>query len=490
MLLPTRTLLLFLVVLATNLSAQSNIAYCDNYSTLQQCIDAATGTGAHAGTAVMTPGLERDLTSTVILYSNTTLRCEQGSLIKRASGALIGSGNLSPAMLQNQHAGGGPTDSNIVIDGCTIDGNRGAGDNAKTAGIELYAQLGSKITNVVIKNSTIQNTPSQGIYGFNWQNVEIASNTFVNDAGVTNVNDGAINLVSTNGASTNVSVHHNRCDSTASATGCFKFAASNTQPITQINVSNNNITVGANGTTSLGIELFGGSISTAIQQFVVADNIINGASATDPATWGISIGGASYGTVTGNTIANTNAFGIEVIGSFTTVSHNILNNTGPISWDANVTPQTNAVFSDNVSVSPACRGIFFIASGTNYLDTGTVTSNIIRAPLRPCADGSAPAAIRIQASSNNIFNVRLVENTTQEVQSGSSAIETTGGGQVQIENNRFVNNHGTGLNLSFVAQGVNFTIKNNYYNGEGTFLVPHSTTITQQSSNIVNGVIQ
>jgi hypothetical protein len=398
MTLAARALLLLLVFTATNLLAQTNIAYCDNYSTLQQCIDAATSGGSHAGTAVMTPNLERDLTSTVILYSNTTLRCEQGSLIKRASGALLGSGSLSPAMLQNQHAIGGPTDSNIVIDGCTIDGNRAAQDNAKTAGIQLYAQPGSKVTNVVIRNSTIQNTPSQGIYGFNWQNVEIAANNFINDAGVTNVNDGAINVVSTNGGSTKISVHHNRCDSTLSATGCFKFAASNMQPITQIDVSNNNITVGANGTASLGIELFGGGVNTAIQQFVVAGNIINGANAVDQATWGISIGGASYGTVTGNTIANTSAFGIETIASFTTVSHNILNNTGPITWDANTNPQTNVVFSDNVIVSPACRGIFFIASGANYLDTGTVASNIIRAPLRSCTDGSAPAAIRVQAS--------------------------------------------------------------------------------------------
>jgi len=92
----------------------SAIAYCDNYSTLQQCIDAATGTGIYAGTAVMTPGLERDLSSTVILYSSTTLRCEQGSLIKRASGALLGSSNFSPAMLQNQHATAGMTDSNVL----------------------------------------------------------------------------------------------------------------------------------------------------------------------------------------------------------------------------------------------------------------------------------------------------------------------------------------------------------------------------------------
>ncbi len=217
-------------------------------------------------------------------------------MIKRASGALLGSGS---AMLQNQHATSGPTDSNIVINSCTIDGNCGSQDNAKTAGIQLYAQPGSKVANVAISNSTIQNTLSQGIYGFSWQNVEIAANIFINDAGATNVNDGAIinNLISTNGASTKVSVHHNRCDSTLSA-------------------------------------------------------------------------------------------------------------------------------------------------------------------------------------------------TTQEVQSGSSAIETKGGGQIQIEDNRFVNNHGIGLNLSFVSQGVNFTIKNNYYNGEVAFLVPHSTTITQQSSNIVNGVIQ
>jgi hypothetical protein len=224
---------------------------------------------------------------------------------------------------------------------------------------------------------------------------------------------------------------------------------------------------------------------------VVANNIIKGANAADPKTWGISIGGASYGTVTGNSIANTSNFGIETIGSFITVSHNTLNNTGPITWDADTpaSPQTNVVFSDNVIVGPVCRGIFLIAGGSNFLDTGTVIGNIIRGPIGNCtgSPAPAPAAIRVQATSG-IFNVRLVENTTQEVQSGATAIETlSGGSQVQIENNRFVNNHGTGLNLS---QGVNFTIKNNYYNGEGTFLIPGNTTITQQFSNIVNGSIQ
>lgn len=479
--------LLLCVFFTLTLSAQTNIAYCDNYSTLQQCIDAATATGTHAGTAIMPPNLERDLTSAVYLYSNTTLRCETGSVIKQASGA-----NLS-AMLQNKHATvtAGPTDSNITIDGCKIDGNRTGNTAAGTAGISLYAQPGYKVANVVVRNSTIQNTSSQGIYGFNWQNVEIAGNNFTNDAGFGNLNDGAINVVSTNGASTQISVHHNRCDATASATGCFKFGASDAQRITQINVSHNNLTVGDAGTTgTLGIELFAASVDTGIQQFVVSDNIINGANTTNTLTWGISIGGAIYGSVTGNTINNTNAFGIETIGSYVTVANNILNNTGPLDWDASAAPHTNIIVSGNVIITPACRGIFLYATGSNFLDTGTVADNIIRAPIRACTDSSAPAAIRVQASTTNIDNVRLVENTVQEIQAGGTAIETTGAAQVQIENNRFVNNHGIGLNLSFATQGVNFTIKNNYYNGEGQFLVQHNTTITQQSSNIVNGVIQ
>ena len=197
-----------------------------------------------------------------------------------------------------------------------------------------------------------------------------------------------------------------------------------------------------------------------------------------------------FGTVTGNTINNANAFGIEVLGSYLTVSHNTLNSTGPIDWDANLTSHGNIVVSDNVIVAPACRGIFLIASGSNFLDTGTVMGNIVRAPIRPCNDGSAPAALRVQASSNNIFNIRFVENTIQEVPTGQTAIETTGAGQIQIENNRFVNNHGNGLKLSYATQGINFTVKNNYYNGEGPFLIPNNTTMVQETSNIVNGVIQ
>jgi hypothetical protein len=466
---------------------QTNIAYCDAYATLQQCIDAATGTGTHAGTAIMPPNLERDLSATAFLYSNTTLRCEAAAVIKQASGA-----NLT-AVLQNKHATlNGPTDSNIIVDGCIVDGNR-ANNSAGTYGISLYAQSGFQVANVVVKNSTIQNTSNPGIYGFNWLNVEIAENNFSNDAGGSgNLNDGAINVVSTNGASSRIFVHHNRCDATKSTTGCFKFAASNAQRILQLDVSHNSVLVGDGGSVdTLGIELYGASVSTAIQQFVVSDNIINGPDTTNTSVFGISIGGASFGSVIGNTISNTNALGIETIGSYVTVSHNTLNSSGPIDWDGQAYPQTNVIISGNVTVGPICRGIFLIAGGSNYLDTGTVANNIVRAPVQACGGQTPPpaAAVRIQGnSSSNIANVRLMDNIFQEVSANTNAVETFGSAQIQIEGNRFDNNHGTGINLG--SGGVNFTIKNNYFNGEGAFTVNGGATIVQSASNIVNGVVE
>jgi hypothetical protein len=433
----------------------------------------------------MPPNLEFDLSLPVYLYSNTTLRCEVGSLIKQASGKSL------TTMLQNKHAVlGGATDSNIIIDGCTIDGNR-ANNSGGTWGISLYAQTGFQVVSVVIKNSTFQNTSSAGIYGFNWRNLEIAENNFINDAGgAGSLNDGAVYVVSTNGASTGILVHHNRCNATASRTGCFKFAASDAQRITQLDVSHNNVQVGDGGSTdTLGIELYAAGVSTGIQQFFVADNIVNGPNTTNTSVFGISIGGASFGSVIGNTISNTNALGIETIGSFITVSHNTLNSAGPIDWDGSSAPQTNVIISDNVTVGPICRGIFVYAASPNYLDTGALTNNIVRAPVQNCLNGgdNPPAAVRIQGTGGNIGNIRVMGNIFQEVAASTSAVQTSGGAQVQIENNRFANNHGTGISLG--SGGVNFTIKNNYFNGEGAFLVNGGSTITQSAWNIVNGTI-
>jgi hypothetical protein len=507
-------LLLLFCAETTFVAHASQVCTADTGSDLQAVINQCT-TGGVAATVVVQPNAVISVAANggvITAPSNLTIRCETGAAIRETVASphlfkLIG----SPA--SNIH--------DVKIEGCILDG----GTLAST-GIDIR-----DATNVHIKGVTaggFTGTTTEGgtgnplatgtiITGAGWHHVEIEDSVFGFSGTLCATpgpacgwfagNRGAIYVLSTGGGSDHISIHHNTCNgdaskssSSGSGSSCFKLVASSVQNFQNqwIDVSHNQITVGTSCPDSvsngcLGIELFSSTNDDQANMFfTIAENLVKAQdSVANNNAFCISLGGARFGSVTGNVVQDCQTSGIEVVASFVTVSNNALTNTGPISWDANALYRSNVVVSNNVIVTPVCRALFLIASGSNFLDTGTFANNIIRAPFGACAGPNAPAAaaIRIQGTTTNIFNVRIVGNTIQEVPASSNAIETAGGAQIQIENNRFVNNHGTGVNLGFAGGGVNFSVKDNFFNGEGVFVSNpngNTTVISQPASNSVN----
>lgn len=417
---------------------------------------------------------------TILVPSNVNVRCEAGAVIRATNG------NESVISVSNA--------ANVLIEGCAIDGNK----------IAPHAISVSKGTNIHLSRLTLGGATSSLIFGVSWHHVEIEGSNFGNAAmgGWKPGNSGAVMLQGQSGASDHVRIHDNDCDGSLSHSSCFKVAGADTSQVQWVDVSHNFITVGdcnkiaggcagTPGGGEVGIELFSTTTAddTANIGFTIADNLVQAEDAATAANHAfcISIGGARGGSVTGNTVRDCQDFGIEIIGSYVSVSNNVLLDTGPISWDANFTNHADVIVSHNVIEHPFCRAAFVIASANHSLDAGTIDGNLVKGPMGPCGDGSSPAGIRIQGSDEgHIFNVRITNNTMEETATDTSAIEIFGSAQTQIEGNRFANVRGTGIALS---RGTNFTIKNNYFNG-GTFLVNSGSTIAQEAGNIVNGKIQ
>jgi hypothetical protein len=417
---------------------------------------------------VILPGNWQNATSTTTIKKSLAIRCDSGSTIP-----LSGTGPLL------QYTGSVGEDSGITIEGCTL-----SGGGATAVAISL-----TNVTNVRISRNSILNFKGQGITGAGWNNVEIDQNRFTN-VGQVNANDGAIYLLP--GTSTNVRVHHNSCDNSAQQTGCFKFTASSAGTLTDIDVSDNDITVGDAGTIdTLGIELFStDSNDSDIQQFTIANNRIAASNSTNTNVFCISLGGARNGVVSGNSVKNCNAFGIEVIASYTSIVANTLDSTGPITWNAAAAAHAGVVITGNsILTSTGVAGIqlYQATSSSNFLQAGIISNNIFTSP--------AQAAIVIQPSiGNTILEIRISDNIFNGNTSGRTAIVvygtsgSAGVSQISIEANRFTNINGAGAyGLSLASGGRNFAFRNNYFTGNA-WLSNAGATVVDSYRNIVNGV--
>jgi hypothetical protein len=285
-----------------------------------------------------------------------------------------------------------------------------------------------------------------------------------------------------------VRVQNNRCDGSISHSGCFKFAASGTSRLVGLDVSHNTITVGdAGAIATQGIELFSTTKAddSAIQHFVIADNIIDAETAKNASAMCISLGGARHGSVRGNVLRDCGASGVEVIASYAVIANNTLDNTGPITWDANATSHTNVVITGNIMTRPSSRAIHLIQSGTNVLDTAIIAQNIIHAP--------AQAALRIQTSDNKsplVSNLVITQNAFRDNAVGFAVIESFGAtSQVDITGNRFTNIDGSKSHAIHIgAGGRGFNVRNNVFNGSAMFL-NDVAAVAAAADNLVNGRI-
>lgn len=396
-----------------------NIVTCERFKTLQDCIDAATVNGTRAGVAVLPSNHRTEIRAATLLFSNTTLRCEVGSKI-------IGGSGVTGALLRNADQKQG--NENISIEGCTLDGGK---LGHAVSGISLIGPA-YRVRNVRISGVTIQHTSGSGFYGQGLEDLEIDHSSFV-DTQTGNV--GAIQIDAENAASRRVDIHHNRCDGSVSHSSCFKFAGSTKSPLTQLRVTDNTIVVGDAGTVpTLGIELFttDNGHDTGVQRFIIVNNIVEAETLSSPNAFCISLGGARYGSVRGNLIRGCAASGIEGICSYTVISDNVLDHSGPIMWDANAGSHQDIVIKGNVLVRPAGRGIHLIQSGPNVLRNGVISDNVI--------DMASQSAIRVQGSDAKQPRIRDVLITNNQIASemaGISAIETFGASTgVEISRNK------------------------------------------------------
>jgi hypothetical protein len=148
--------------------------------TLQAAINAA---GAEA-TIVLPQGYKETATSSIaISKANVTLSCEQGA-------TLIKGGNVTLLALRG---------SEETIDGCTLDGNNGAGFTGSTLSL-------SGSTNALVQNSTIRNAEGQNIAGSDFSGARLLNN---------HVYGGWNSAISFGGNASNVTIKGGLLDSTA-----------------------------------------------------------------------------------------------------------------------------------------------------------------------------------------------------------------------------------------------------------------------------------
>jgi hypothetical protein len=394
-----RTAVILVMATAWARVAQASVVNCDpTANTLYQCVASATTNGTTAGTVVLVPNSTNsafNISSTVPLSSNLTLRCEPNATITQngARGALLMASGVQ----------------NIVVEGCIIYGSNGA-----TPGLVL-----DNVSGVRVSHNTFQSFLAEGLTGEGWTDVEVDGNVF-SSAGPTLMNDSALYLYAQNGAagSSRIKIHHNTCNNISQQSGCMKFAASSAKTLTQVAVTSNTLNVGTGSSTynNLGIEFFATDGNAAdIQQFTVTDNA------------GVSI-------TNNNIISSTGAAAIHISASF---------------------------------------------GGSYGLFTGIVGHNVIRSPA-----GSTAGVLVQTFSAGTVDDVHIDDNMLDSFTSSQRAVDSEGSpAQVQIENNRFINDSGTGI---FLNAGTNFTIRLNYFNGT-TWLSNHGATITRSIENIVNG---
>jgi len=462
-----KTVVILVMATAWAQVAQGSVVNCDpTANTLAQCITSATTGGTMAGTVVLVPNSTTSvfsIPSTVSIPSNMALRCEPNATIRQngASSALLMASGVE----------------NITLEGCIIDGSNGS-----TPGLVL-----ENVSRVRVSHNTFQNFQAEGLTSYpggGWTDVEIDGNVF-SFVGPTGLNDSALYLYAQNGTagSSRIKIHHNTCNNLGQQSGCMKFAASASKTLTQVAVTNNTLNVGT-GTSSnnnLGIEFFATDGNDAdIQKFTVADNIVT-TNAGSSGTSCLSIGGR-YGVIADNALSNCQLFGIEVIASYTNVIGNTLTSTGPISWDGNHATHAVVLITDNTMTSSVGVAAVHISAGFGGsfgLNTGIVGHNVIRIPA-----GSAAGVLVQTIATGAVTDIHIDDNIFDAFASSQRAVDSEGSpAQVQIENNRFINDSGIGI---FLNAGVNFTIRLNYFNGT-TWLANNGATITRSLENIVNG---
>ena len=451
-----------LLLIAAARSAGAGVVTCDPTTALQTCVSNATASGSTAGTVILVPSGTSSVfsvSSLIDLPSNITIRCEPNVMIQQTGGNPI---------FRAQYQ------QNIVIEGCTFDGQ-----SAKVYGLVMF-----NVSHVRLSRNTFQHFGDNAVTSFpggDWTDVEIERNVFT-AAGLYDDNSAAVQLLAQSGASgsSNVRVHHNTCNNAAQYTGCFKFAAQSSVPLTQLSVTDNVVNFASSSHGSLGIELFStDNTDLSFVQFTIANNIIQAAWGSSSQAFGISAYG-SRGVIAGNTLNNCFGPGIEVLGSYISVVGNTLTYSGPVIWNAGGASRSGVVIADNTTFKSYGAAIQIYAHDAGQINDGIIANNIVQTPDH--GDG-----ILVQTASSGSLRDIHIDNNLLELPNGGYAVHTEGNpSQVQIDNNRLVNISGTGFFLNGAGQA--FTVRFNDFSGSGSWeYVNPSTTITRSVENIVNG---
>ncbi len=463
-----------------SLNACASTVRCDAGRGLQACIDEATRSGSIAGTVIFPAKTRHELATAVVLYPQTTLRCETGAVIAQAPSA------HPESLLRNR---GGGNETGITIEGCTF---QGTGDPRHlTAGLKLTAS-GGKIGGLRVAHSTFRDLSDMAIIGSGWENAEIDHNTFRN-TGRHGQNTAALYLFAQNGASRGIRVHDNTCDNTAIHTGCFKFAASAGSSLRDIVITKNTVRpgdVGIKDQGTLGIELFAGdNDQNAISDFEIADNDVRGVGLRSRNTWCISVGGAIRGKVLRNRVSDCAAFGIEVVGSEVEVRDNVLTGAGPITVDANYGSRHDVTIAHNTITRATGRGIFYYAANQHCIVNTVVTDNVIQTPNGP--------ALRVQNSNEGggcpgdevaISGLKVSSNRMETTTAGSAAVEFLGSTrEAALENNRITSSKAGDMAFITVLGAPDITLRNNEFAGPRALVARDKARITDAGGNTRNG---
>lgn len=235
------------------------------------------------------------------------------------------------------------TANGVTIDGGgTIDGNRVNQTSTTSGDYSLGTTACVRVIGVsdaTVRGLSLVNGGSNGIY------IDNASNVTVDACKVTGCcpagNTKPINIFDRVGPCTNIRVTGNTVDGVAQATGCIGVSAYNARTISQLRITGNRLLLGnGHATATLGVELFTSGTGVILDATVGGNLIIGpaGVIASDQ-VFGISVGGTSTGTttgesqvsVTGNVVRNCSVKSIEVIGRGVAVTGNTIVNSGALS---------------------------------------------------------------------------------------------------------------------------------------------------------------